>query len=315
VVTGAHLWPASRIVCTFRGDARGPRPASDRGLRAEPRRDCTAEGPRDRFGDVWRALVSTRQRTSVRFGDGGYGCHERSHPRRSGLREIREYGWRERYVSARIGNQFAHRCDPGRQSSEVKLGSLAADNARRQAIADRYDAGLAGSAVGASGHDAPSRPHVFHQYVIRLAERDGLRDRLRAAGIGNRDSLSGSGPPTAGFIAADLAAGPSGLGRDRARRRSLSLPIYPQLSGEANRPCYRRDPRLCQVVRPVTLVSSMLANQQNAARPIITMASHSAASRGARSKGYARGTADDLRSSQLLPRGKTRPRLEAAKII
>jgi len=50
--TGAHLWPASRIVCTFRGDARA-RPASDRGLRAEPRRGV----PRKGHGIVRRRCV------------------------------------------------------------------------------------------------------------------------------------------------------------------------------------------------------------------------------------------------------------------
>src|SRR5690242_12971865 len=55
------------------------------------------------------------------------------------LREIREYGWRERYVSARNG--INSRLDPIQAAIlSVKLESLAADNARRQDIADRYDA-------------------------------------------------------------------------------------------------------------------------------------------------------------------------------
>src|SRR5262245_28015500 len=59
------------------------------------------------------------------------------------LREIREYGWRERYVSASAG--INSRLDPIQAAVlGVKFGSLMAGNARRQAVAERYDAGLAG---------------------------------------------------------------------------------------------------------------------------------------------------------------------------
>ena len=147
------------------------------------------------------------------------------------LREVREYGWRDRYVSARIG--INSRLDAIQAAVlGVKLRTLAADNARRQTIADRYDAGLAGLplALPARRSDAT---HVFHQYVIRLAERDALRDRLRAAGIGTgihypvpvhrQPAYSGR-----------LASGPSGLGvTERAAPQILSLPIYPQISDEA----------------------------------------------------------------------------------
>ena len=147
------------------------------------------------------------------------------------LREVREYGWRDRYVSTRIG--INSRLDAIQAAVlGVKLRTLAADNARRQTIADRYDAGLAGLplALPARRSDAT---HVFHQYVIRLAERDALRDRLRAAGIGTgihypvpvhrQPAYSGR-----------LASGPSGLGvTERAAPQILSLPIYPQISDEA----------------------------------------------------------------------------------
>ena len=98
------------------------------------------------------------------------------------LREIREYGWRDRYVSARIG--INTRLDPLQAGVlRARLPRLAGDNARRQAIAARYDQGLAGLPL-----DLPRRRaecgHVFHQYVIRTPQRDGLREHLRAAQIG-----------------------------------------------------------------------------------------------------------------------------------
>src|SRR6516225_4246976 len=62
-------------------------------------------------------------------------------------REIREYGWRERFISARIG--INSRLDAIQAAIlGVKLGRLPADNTRRQAIAGRYDSGLADLPLG-----------------------------------------------------------------------------------------------------------------------------------------------------------------------
>src|SRR5438552_18034118 len=96
------------------------------------------------------------------------------------LREIREYGWKERFVSTRIG--INSRLDPIQAAIlDVKLRNLAGDNARRQAIASRYDAGLAGLPVIAPVCRAAA-VHVVHQYVIRLVDRDALGARLVVAG-------------------------------------------------------------------------------------------------------------------------------------
>jgi dTDP-4-amino-4,6-dideoxygalactose transaminase len=144
------------------------------------------------------------------------------------LREIRQYGWKERFVSTRIG--INSRLDPIQAAIlDVKLRSLAEDNARRQAIASRYDAGLAGLPLITPARRTDAI-HVFHQYVIRLAERDALRERLRAAGIG-----TGVHYPVPVHLQPAYrdrcATGPSGLGlTERAARRILSLPMYPQLS-------------------------------------------------------------------------------------
>jgi dTDP-4-amino-4,6-dideoxygalactose transaminase len=148
----------------------------------------------------------------------------------SAMREIREYGWRERHVSARIG--INSRLDPIQAAIlGAKLGNLAADNGRRQTIAGRYDAGLAGLPL-ALPMRRPDTVHVFHQYVIRLVERDALRDYLSARGI-----RTGIHYPIPVHLQPAyrnrLAAGPSGLGvSERAARQILSLPMYPQLSDE-----------------------------------------------------------------------------------
>jgi dTDP-4-amino-4,6-dideoxygalactose transaminase len=147
------------------------------------------------------------------------------------LREIREYGWRERFVSARIG--INSRLDAIQAAIlRVKLERLTSDNARRQAIADRYGTGLAGLPLAVPVR-RPEATHVFHQYVIRLAERDALRQRLRARSIatGIHYPLPVHQQPA---YCGRLAAGPSGLGvTERAAPQILSLPIYPQLSSKA----------------------------------------------------------------------------------
>jgi dTDP-4-amino-4,6-dideoxygalactose transaminase len=146
-------------------------------------------------------------------------------------REVREYGWRDRYVSAVPG--INSRLDPVQAAIlNIKLDVLAGDNARRQAIADRYDAGLAGLPL-----QRPARrnnaTHVFHQYVIRTPSRDALREHLRRAGIG-----TGIHYPLPVHLhpayRGRVVAGPSGLcASEKAAREILSLPVYPQLPNGA----------------------------------------------------------------------------------
>jgi dTDP-4-amino-4,6-dideoxygalactose transaminase len=144
------------------------------------------------------------------------------------LREIREYGWRERYVSAIPG--INTRLDPIQAAIlAVKLPRLAGDNARRQAIAARYDDGLAGLPLGLPGRRAEAT-HVYHQYVVRSRDRDRLREHLRAAAIG-----TGIHYPAPVHLQpayrGRLAEFPSGLPETaRAAGEILSLPMYPQLS-------------------------------------------------------------------------------------
>ena len=98
------------------------------------------------------------------------------------VRELRQYGWRERYVSAITGSNS--RLDELQAAIlRDKLGHLDAGNARRRALAGRYSAALAGSSVTAPIVPAGAE-HVFHQYVIRSRRRDDLMAWLRVRGIG-----------------------------------------------------------------------------------------------------------------------------------
>ncbi|HEV2187247.1 MAG TPA: DegT/DnrJ/EryC1/StrS family aminotransferase [Stellaceae bacterium] len=146
-------------------------------------------------------------------------------------REIREYGWRDRYISAVPG--INTRLDPVQAAIlNINLDVLAENNARRQAIAARYDAGFAGLPLGLPPR-RNTATHVFHQYVVRTPNRDGLREHLRQAGIG-----TGIHYPLPVHLhpaySGRIAGGPSGLcNSQKVTREILSLPIFPQLAAAA----------------------------------------------------------------------------------
>jgi perosamine synthetase len=64
-----------------------------------------------------------------------------------------------------------------------QLGKLPGFLERRRAIAARYDAAFAGSAVRPL-ETAPGNQHAYHLYVVRMPERDSAFARLRQLGIG-----------------------------------------------------------------------------------------------------------------------------------
>ncbi|HEY3918222.1 MAG TPA: DegT/DnrJ/EryC1/StrS family aminotransferase [Stellaceae bacterium] len=146
------------------------------------------------------------------------------------LAELREYGWRRRYVSDRIG--MNSRLDELQAAIlRVKLRHLDGDNARRQAIAGAYDEGLRWSGLGLPGRRSGAT-HVFHQYVLRSPRRDALAAALKAQGIGTNVHYPVPvhlQPAYRGRV----AIGPGGLGEsERAAREVLSLPMFPELSDE-----------------------------------------------------------------------------------
>jgi dTDP-4-amino-4,6-dideoxygalactose transaminase len=142
--------------------------------------------------------------------------------------ELREYGWRERYVSAVPG--MNSRLDPLQAAVlGAKLPHLDAENDARAALAAHYDARLAGAAL-----DLPARrenaTHVFHQYVVRHAARDALRARLDEAHVGTLVHYPVPVHLQEAYCGR-LAIGEGGLGQsERAARTVLSLPIFPELS-------------------------------------------------------------------------------------
>ena len=102
------------------------------------------------------------------------------------LRRIRVHGMEPKYFHAEIGGNF--RLDEIQAAVlRVKLRRLAGWNRRRAEIAGEYRRLLA--APAAAGKLAlpvvgAGRDHIYHQFVIRVRERDAVRARLSAAGIG-----------------------------------------------------------------------------------------------------------------------------------
>ncbi|HXQ50247.1 MAG TPA: DegT/DnrJ/EryC1/StrS family aminotransferase [Stellaceae bacterium] len=140
---------------------------------------------------------------------------------------LRQYGWGDRYVSDVPG--LNSRLDPIQAAIlAVKLERLDADNARRQAIAARYDEGLAGAGLALPAQRAGAS-HVFHQYVVRHSRRDALREALRARGVGTLVHYPVPVHAQAAYRGR-IAVAQGGLGEsERAAAQVLSLPIFPAL--------------------------------------------------------------------------------------
>ncbi|MDX9991220.1 MAG: DegT/DnrJ/EryC1/StrS family aminotransferase [Anaerolineales bacterium] len=142
------------------------------------------------------------------------------------VRHLRQYGWQERYLSQSKG--FNCRLDEIQAAIlRVKLQHLSVWNARRQALAGLYDQLLA-----ASGLILPAKPlnasHVYHQYVIRLEKRDGLRTFL--AGRGIQCLVHYPVPVHLQPAYQNLGHAPGSLPEsEKAARQVLSLPLYPEM--------------------------------------------------------------------------------------
>ena len=110
----------------------------------------------------------------------------------------------------------------------VKLRHLAEWNAARRERAAEYNRLLASSDAVICPHEPSWSRAVYHLYVIRTADRDGLMDHLRVAGIGtgihypmplHLQKAYGS----RGYQAGDFPV------TERIATEIVSLPMFPQL--------------------------------------------------------------------------------------
>ncbi len=113
----------------------------------------------------------------------------------------------------------------------VKLPHLATWSTARRANASRYRAAFASAGLSevVLPVEAPDRTHIYNQFVIRVPNRDGLKAKLDASGIGTevyypvpfhlQACFAGLGYKQGAFPVAEAAA-----------LDSLALPIYPELT-------------------------------------------------------------------------------------
>jgi dTDP-4-amino-4,6-dideoxygalactose transaminase len=142
------------------------------------------------------------------------------------VRLLRQYGWRERYVSDIPGRNS--RLDELQAAIlRVRLPHLARENDGRRALARTYAALLAGAGLSLP-ETRPGAVHVFHQYAVRLPRRDELRAHLQRAGIGTLVHYPVPvhlQPAYRGRLAAAVPLPRT----EQVAREVLSLPMYPQL--------------------------------------------------------------------------------------
>ncbi len=150
---------------------------------------------------------------------------------------LRNQGMRRRYHHDELG--WNARMD-GFQGAvlTVKLKYIDRWNEKRRTLAARYDSLFAKAGLAEAGpypahgvvtpREAQGVKHVWHQYVIRVAQRDALRDFMTERGIGSeiyypvplhrQEALKGLGYGEGDFPEAE-----------RAAREGLALPIFPEL--------------------------------------------------------------------------------------
>ena len=157
------------------------------------------------------------------------------------LRVCRQHGMEQRYYHRFIGGNF--RLDEIQAAIlNVKLGSLDNWSAARRSAADFYreEFGRAGLTDRITLPSEPYRNrgltnhHIYHQYVIRATQRDALREHLTKREIGTAIYYPLGLHQQAcfaylGYKEGDLSE------TERAARETLALPIYPELSRDAQR--------------------------------------------------------------------------------
>jgi dTDP-4-amino-4,6-dideoxygalactose transaminase len=147
------------------------------------------------------------------------------------LRRLRDHGSPRKYVHAEVGLNSRMQAIQA-AVLRVKLPHLARWNARRAAIAERYARAFSGSRAVRPLALAGGVRHAWHQYTVRVADRDRLQRRLAERGIHagvhyphpvHLQPAASSWKP-GGFRPGDFPAA------EALAREVLCLPVHPFLS-------------------------------------------------------------------------------------
>ena len=143
------------------------------------------------------------------------------------VRLLREHGMKVRYHHDIVGYNF-RMTDLAAAIGLAQLPKLPGFNERRRAIAARYDAELRGVITPAV---RPGVRHVYHQYTIRVHERDAFADQLKERGVGSAIYYPIPVHRQKPFVAL-------GYGDERypvtdwLTEQVLSIPVHPSLSDD-----------------------------------------------------------------------------------
>ena len=149
------------------------------------------------------------------------------------LRDLRVHGMNPKYFHSEIGGNF--RLDELQAAVlRVKLRRLETWNEARRAVAARYRELM--SPLEASGTvtlpaETPGNRHVYHQFVVRVRDRDEVRRRMADAGVGTE--IYYPVPLHLQKCFAALGGRPGDCPEsERAAREVLALPVWPELRPE-----------------------------------------------------------------------------------
>jgi len=141
------------------------------------------------------------------------------------LRLLREHGMRVRYYHDIVGYNF-RMTDLAASIGLAQLPKLPGYNARRREIASRYDRELRGVVTP---RERPGTTHVYHQYTIRVSQRDAFADRLKERGVGSAIYYPIPVHRQKPFIARGYGDEQFPV-TERLTEEVLSIPVHPSLT-------------------------------------------------------------------------------------
>jgi dTDP-4-amino-4,6-dideoxygalactose transaminase len=142
------------------------------------------------------------------------------------LRWLREYGWKQRYISDFPGMNT--RLDEIQAAIlDAKLTFLEAETQKRIQIASRYNKHLSGLDL-VLPTVKPQYRHVYHLYVIESNQREELQTYLKSQGIASAIHYPQAVHQQPAYL--DRLTGAKNLSTtDDIVPKILSLPMYPEL--------------------------------------------------------------------------------------
>ena len=143
------------------------------------------------------------------------------------VRLLREHGMKVRYHHDVVGYNF-RMTDIAAAIGLAQLPKLPGNNERRRAIAARYDAELRGVVLPAV---RPGVTHVYHQYTIRVNERDAFAEALKAHGVGSAIYYPIPVHRQKPFLALGYGREPFPV-TESLTEQVLSIPVHPSLSDD-----------------------------------------------------------------------------------